>query len=113
MAADLLALEWSVLRILSGEKNLHDADAVVSALKIRGSEMQQRVAQLQIDALGPRALRVFRQHDRSAEVIEGTPLWPAYVPGRLGQFLYARAATLYGGTLEVQKNIIARRAFGL
>jgi len=35
------------------------------------------------------------------------------VPGRLGQFLYARAATLYGGTLEVQKNIIARRAFGL
>ncbi len=110
---DLLALEWSVLRILAGEKNQHDADAVVSALKIRGSEMQQRVAELQIDALGPRALRVFRQHDRSAEVIEGTPLWPAYVPGRLGQFLYARAATLYGGTREVQKNIIARRVFGL
>lgn len=113
VAADLLALEWSVLRILSGEKNGYDADAVVSALKIRGSEMQQRVAQLQIDALGPRALRVFAQHDRSAEVIDGTPLWPAYVPGRLGQFLYARAATLYGGTREVQKNIIARRAFGL
>jgi alkylation response protein AidB-like acyl-CoA dehydrogenase len=111
--ADLLALEWSVLRILAGEKNVHDADAVVSALKIRGSEMQQRVAELQIDALGPRALRVFGQQDRSAEVIDGTPLWPAYVPGRLGQFLYARAATLYGGTREVQKNIIARRAFGL
>lgn len=111
--ADLLALEWSVLRILAGEKNLHDADAVVSALKIRGSEMQQRVAELQLDALGPRALRVFDQQDRSAEVIEGTPLWPSYVPGRLGQFLYARAATLYGGTREVQKNIIARRAFGL
>lgn len=111
--ADLLALEWSVLRILAGEKGQHDPDAVVSALKIRGSEMQQRVAQLQIDALGPRALRVFRQGDCSAEVIEGTPLWPAYVPGRLGQFLYARAATLYGGTREVQKNIIARRAFGL
>lgn len=111
--ADLLALEWSVLRILAGEKNVHDADAVVSALKIRGSEMQQRVAELQIDALGPRALRVFGQQDRSAEVIDGTPLWPAYVPGRLGQFLYARAATLYGGTREVQKNIIARRAFGM
>lgn len=111
--ADLLALEWSVLRILAGEKNLHDADAVVSALKIRGAEMQQRVAALQLDALGPRALRVFAQGDRSAEVIEGTSLWPAYVPGRLGQFLYARAATLYGGTREIQKNIIARRAFGL
>ena len=69
--------------------------------------------ELQIDALGPRALRVFGPLDRSTEVIEGTSLWPAYVPGRLGQFLYARAATLYGGTREVQKNIIARRAFGL
>ena len=113
VAADLLALEWSVLRILTEEENPQDMDAVVSALKIRGSEMQQRVAELQIDALGPRALRVFGPLDRSSEVIEGTPLWPAYVPGRLGQFLYVRAATLYGGTREVQKNIIARRAFGL
>jgi len=40
--ADLLALEWSVLRILAQEKNKYDLNAVVSALKIRGSEMQQR-----------------------------------------------------------------------
>jgi alkylation response protein AidB-like acyl-CoA dehydrogenase len=110
--ADLLALEWSVLRILCDERNAHDAVAVVSALKIRGSEMQQRVAQLQIDALGPRALRTF-PHDDYGAGLEGTPLWPDYVRGRIAQFLYLRAATIYGGAREIQKNIIAKRAFGL
>jgi alkylation response protein AidB-like acyl-CoA dehydrogenase len=110
--ADLLALEWSVLRILCDEQNAHDADAVVSALKIRGSEMQQRVAQLQIDALGPRALRAF-PHDDHGATMDGTPLWPDYVHGRTAQFLHLRAATIYGGAREIQKNIIAKRAFGL
>jgi alkylation response protein AidB-like acyl-CoA dehydrogenase len=111
--ADLLALEWSVLRILCEENNIHDGGAVVSALKIRGSEMQQRIAQLQVDALGPRALRAFQHGDHNAAVLDGTPLWPAYVPGRTAQFLHLRAATLYGGAREIQKNIIAKRAFGL
>ena len=111
--ADLLALQWSVLRILAGERNMHDADAVVSALKIRGSEMQQRVTRLQIDALGPRALRAFGHGAHTAEVLHGTDDWPAYVPGRVSQFLYQRAATIYGGSREIQKNIIAKRAFGL
>jgi alkylation response protein AidB-like acyl-CoA dehydrogenase len=109
--ADLLALEWSVLRILSEERNAHDAGAVVSALKIRGSEMQQRVAQLQIDALGPRALRAFEHGDPNTA--DGTPLWPSYVFGRTAQFLHLRASTIYGGAREIQKNIIAKRAFGL
>jgi alkylation response protein AidB-like acyl-CoA dehydrogenase len=110
--ADLLALEWSVLRILCDENNAHDAGAVVSALKIRGSELQQRIAQLQVDALGPRALRTF-PHEAPDTAVDATPLWPYYVRGRTGQFLHLRAATLYGGTREIQKNIIARRAFGL
>jgi alkylation response protein AidB-like acyl-CoA dehydrogenase len=110
--ADLLALEWSVLRILCDENNAHDAGAVVSALKIRGAELQQRIAQLQIDALGPRALRTF-PHEAPDAAVDATPLWPYYVRGRTAQFLHLRAATLYGGTREIQKNIIARRAFGL
>ena len=110
--ADLLALEWSVLRILCDEHNVHDPVAVVSALKIRGSEMQQRVAQLQIDALGPRALRTFPHYELAA-ALDVTPLWPSYVRGRTAQFLHLRAATIYGGSREIQKNIIAKRAFGL
>lgn len=110
---DLLALEWSVLRILSEEKNVHNADAVVSALKIRGSEMQQRVTELQLEALGPRALRFYAHADKDAESIAGSAEWPPYVPGRTAQFLITRASTIYGGAREIQKNIIAKLAFGL
>jgi alkylation response protein AidB-like acyl-CoA dehydrogenase len=111
--ADLLSLEWSVLRILAGEKPLHNADAIVSALKIRGSEMQQRVTELQIDALGPRALRLYRHGDYSPGVMDGTDIWPAYVPGRVALYLFERASTIFGGAREVQKNIVAKLAFGL
>jgi alkylation response protein AidB-like acyl-CoA dehydrogenase len=111
--ADLLALEWSVLRILAGEKSSDNADAVVSALKIRGSEMQQRVTELQIDALGPRALRFYPHGDYSKAVMEGTDYWPLYVPGRIALYLFERASTIFGGAREVQKNIVAKLAFGL
>jgi alkylation response protein AidB-like acyl-CoA dehydrogenase len=105
---DLLALEWSVLRILADEHSEQNADAIVSALKIRGSEMQQRVTELQFDALGLRGLRAFEHGD-----VDTGPLWPDHVPGRSAQFLHLRAATIYGGAREVQKNIIAKLAFGL
>lgn len=108
---DLLALEWSVLRILTEENNRHNSDAVVSALKVRGSLMQQRVTELQVDALGPRALR-FYEHEEQDDP-ETAMLWPAYVPGRTANYLISRASTIYGGSLEVQKNIIAKLAFGL
>jgi hypothetical protein len=39
--------------------------------------------------------------------------WPGYVAGRTTGYLIGRAATIYGGAREVQKNIIARLAFGL
>jgi alkylation response protein AidB-like acyl-CoA dehydrogenase len=111
--ADLHALEWSVLRILSGERTEHNNIAVVSTLKIMGSEMQQRVTELQADALGARALRCFPNGEFGTEVMEGTEHWPADVPGRTAQYLFTRAATIYGGAREVQKNIIAKLAFGL
>jgi alkylation response protein AidB-like acyl-CoA dehydrogenase len=51
--------------------------------------------------------------ENTAEFLSGTPEWPAHVPGRTAQFLYLRAATIFGGSREIQKNIIAKRAFGL
>jgi alkylation response protein AidB-like acyl-CoA dehydrogenase len=110
--ADLLALEWSVLRILAQEKNKYDLNAVVSALKIRGSEMQQRVTELQIDALGPLALRHFERRDATIDDPTWMPGWPELAIGASSLFLFERAATIYGGAREVQKNIIAKLAIG-
>jgi alkylation response protein AidB-like acyl-CoA dehydrogenase len=111
--ADLHALEYSVLRILSHEKNRHNADAVVSALKIRGSQMQQRVTELQLDALGLRALRAWSHGEGETVAGDAARRWPEHVPGRAAQMLIARASTIYGGALQIQKNIIAKLAFGL
>ena len=110
--ADLMALEWSVLRILAEEKSERNLDAVVSALKISGSEMQQRVTQLQMDALGPRVMR-FDDHSGAHGDLTVDESWPDYVGGRTSGYLIARASTIYGGAREVQKNIIAKLAFGL
>lgn len=113
--ADILGLEWSVLRILAQEEQRVNLDAVVSTLKVRGSELQQRVTELQVDALGPRALRFFHHEPVDADEHSGEwdGLWPDYVPGRSNMYFFQRAATIYGGAKEVQKNIIAKLAFGL
>lgn len=111
---DILALEWSVLRLLANEKNPYDQTAIASALKIRGSELQQRVTELQTDLLGARALRNIRWIDDPL-IGDATQAqaWPGYVPGRISTTLHTRAVTIYGGAKEVQKNIIAKLAFGL
>ncbi|MFL6625883.1 MAG: acyl-CoA dehydrogenase family protein [Vitreoscilla sp.] len=111
--ADVLALEFSVLRVLSHERGRHDLDAVVSALKLRGSALQQRVTDLQFDALGAHALRFWPHGDDEVPAADEAARWPAFVPGRTAGALFARASTIYGGSQEIQKNIIAKLAFGL
>ncbi|MOA50075.1 hypothetical protein D3C78_1730480 [compost metagenome] len=87
---------------------------MVSTLKVRGSELQQRVTELQVDAMGPRALRFF-DHDTLAgsALSEWDDFWPERMHGRTNMYFFQRASTIYGGAREVQKNIIAKLAFGL
>lgn len=108
--ADLLALEWSVLRVLAHEDTGFPESAAASVLKIRGSELQQEVTLLQVDALGAKSVRYF---DASPVAPPPNDIWPDYVPGRTAVALISRAATIYGGTKQVQKNILAKLAFGL
>jgi alkylation response protein AidB-like acyl-CoA dehydrogenase len=110
LEAETTALEWSVLRILADEQTAYDATAVASVLKVAGSKLQQAITELQVDLLGPRAARFYPVEikDRVPD-----PLWGNHVPGRTGTALGTRAATIFGGTLQVQKNIIAKLAFGL
>ena len=80
-------------------------------LKICGSELQQAVSQLAVDALARRGLpfSVDALHSNAAE--------PAQVPegasGMLREFFYLRATTIYGGSNEIQRNILAKAALDL
>ena len=108
--AELLALEWSVLRVLAHEQGDFADAAAASVLKIRGSELQQEITMLQVDALGAKSLRYY---EPSPQAPTPTATWPDYVPGRTNIALITRAATIYGGSKQVQKNILAKLAFGL
>ena len=85
--------------------------AEASAMKLRGSELQQDIAETMLDALGLAGI-VFDPQDVKGEgraPAEG----PFDAPGIIRDHLHGRAATIYGGSNEVQRNIIAKFALGL
>ena len=77
---------------------------VGSMLKIRGSELIQKLGALQVEALGPYGALVY-PHDAGGNAM---PPGPAIGHGVLADFMYRRATTIYGGANEVQRTIIAR-----
>ncbi|HEY6380048.1 MAG TPA: acyl-CoA dehydrogenase family protein [Candidatus Dormibacteraeota bacterium] len=70
-----------------------------SLTKLWWSEMEARIAELAIDVLGPRGELLPGSRDAEGE-------W-------FNEYLYARAAMIYAGTSEIQKNILAQRVLGL
>ncbi|MEO5641396.1 MAG: acyl-CoA dehydrogenase family protein [Sphingomicrobium sp.] len=113
--AELTALEWSVLRTLAGEEFGYHPTAVASVLKVAGSKLQQAISELQVDLIGAKSMRYYPvgSEERLPDPHWAVDAWPEHVPGRTGTALGLRASTIYGGTLQVQKNIIAKLAFGL
>jgi alkylation response protein AidB-like acyl-CoA dehydrogenase len=102
---ELDALEFAVYRAL-GDKS--GTSAVSAILKLRGSELEQKVTSLIIEALGTRALRHWQ--DPSAEdALSNVILDPDDEPGAMGTHLFLRAATIYSGSNEIQRNIIAKQ----
>ena len=68
-----------------------------------------RFAQLDIEL---HALR-YLDGDINPEAELASLMWPDYVPGRIHASLHSRAYTIYGGSMQVQKGIIAKAASGL
>lgn len=110
LEAEVMALEWSVMRELCREEFKYNSTAAASTLKIAGSRLQQTINEFQVDMIGVRAMRKF-----PFEVADRTeaPLWPDYTENATPRALVMRAATIYGGTLQIQKGIISKLAFDL
>ncbi len=82
-----------------------------AALKLRGTELQQGILQTGIDVLGRHGL--VYQHEALNAGWNGEMIGPESSADVIYEHLYRRAATIYGGSSEVQKNIIAKGALGL
>jgi alkylation response protein AidB-like acyl-CoA dehydrogenase len=98
---ELTALDYTELRVLAAEIAGRRPTWEASMLKLVGSEVKQKLTALRLDAAGDYAM------------VFGASLFaPPYADGALGDHLYSRAATIYGGTNEVQRTIIAKHLLG-
>ncbi len=100
----LRALEMANLRTLAAAQLGRAPGPESSLLKLVGTEIQQETTELAMDAMGHDALGWI---DSPAEAL---PEWESSVAS---QYNYLRAATIYGGSNEVQRNIIAKHILGL
>jgi len=104
---EMLALEMTNVRLLvRGEAD--DAMAAASMMKLRGSEVMQKLTELTVDALGFVGMPYAGRDDGSHQ----SPGAPAYADGRIEDYLFRRAATIYAGSSETQRNILAKTIFG-
>lgn len=102
----LRALEITELRVLSHYTEEAGFDgAMASMLKIEGSEICQQLTELLLDIGGRYSLPY---EGRTAH----TGMGPAHRHGLMGDHLFNRVATIYGGSNEIQKNIIAKDRLG-
>ena len=108
---DVIALEMLVLRVLSAMKSGKNPLDIAGLLKIKGSEIQQRYSELMMLAAGPYALPYIQeameagyQGDYPGDVLGNAPLAATY--------FNMRKTTIYGGSNEVQRNIVAQTVLG-
>jgi alkylation response protein AidB-like acyl-CoA dehydrogenase len=106
LEVDIVALEMMVLRVLSAERGGRKSLDIAGLLKIRGSEIQQRYTELMMLAAGPFA-RPFI-HEAMEAGWQGDWVGAAHCAPLASTYFNTRKTTIYGGSNEVQRNIVAQ-----
>ena len=104
---DLTALEFTELRTLAGESSGKGPGPESSILKIKGTEIQQRLQELALEAAGHYGAPFLRDLGHNANI------GPSYADGVAGDYFNGRKTSIYGGSNEIQRNIIAKMVLGL
>jgi alkylation response protein AidB-like acyl-CoA dehydrogenase len=100
---DVLALELTQMRVASGSKG-GKPNPASSVLKLRGSQLQQIATELLVEVAGPDAL----PFEAGNEIAS-----PSWAQGSAPHYLNYRKTSIYGGSNEVQRTIIASTILGL
>ena len=119
LEVDVVALEILVLRVLAAEKSGKQSLDIAGLLKIRGSEIQQRYSELMMLAAGPFAIPLIReameagwQGDATAGVLGNFPGGVVGNAPLASIYFNMRKTTIYGGSNEVQRNIVSQVVLG-
>ena len=107
---NLSSLEFTELRLLSALENGAHPGAESSILKIRGTEIQQELTELFVEAAGEYALIYPGPHGHGDNA---KPAGPEFAAQSVSKYLNMRKTSIYGGSNEIQKNIISKHVLGV
>ena len=110
LEVDVVALEMLVLRVLAAETAGKQSLDIAGLLKIRGSEIQQRYSELMMLAAGPYALPLIREAMEAGW--QGDAVGALWCAPLASTYFNMRKTTIYGGSNEVQRNIVSQVVLG-
>ena len=107
------ALELTQMRVIAGRGRVPKGqpDPLSSVLKIKGSELQQTTTELLMDVVGPYALP--REPDDEGALRNEPPIGPEWAGPIAPTYFNTRKVSIYGGSNEIQRRIIAKAILGL
>ena len=108
---DLTSLDYTNLRNLARDDAGRGPGPESSILKIKGTEIEQTINALLVEALGYYGAP--HEMDMLAPERNEPPIGPDHGVGLLPEHLLRRASSIYGGSNEIQKNIIAKMVLEL
>jgi alkylation response protein AidB-like acyl-CoA dehydrogenase len=108
---ELKALEMTQLRVVSDERKMTKGrqNPASSILKLKGSVIQQQLTELLMEVVGPYVMPYQRDFEGNNEPIVG----PEYATEAAPMYFNYRKVSIYGGSNEIQRNIIAKAILGL
>jgi alkylation response protein AidB-like acyl-CoA dehydrogenase len=106
---ELRALELTQLRVVAADTQGGGANGAASILKIKGTELQQRMTELMLELAGPTGLTLPDHHHDAAEDDDAD----SWINTAAPFYFTMRKVSIFGGSNEVQKNIIAKTVLGL
>ncbi|RBP16464.1 pimeloyl-CoA dehydrogenase large subunit [Roseiarcus fermentans] len=106
---DLKALEMTQMRVISNQRRDGKPDPASSVLKIKGSEIQQATTELLMEVVGPYVL----PYEDPEALTNEPPAGPDWAGPAAANYFNTRKVTIYGGSNEIQRGIIAKAILGL
>jgi len=113
LEVDITALELTQLRVVSAHDKAREGkpDPLSSVLKVKGTELLQATSELVMDVGGPLSMPDWALE---LEALSNEPeLGPSWATDATRSYLMLRAASIYGGTNEIMKNIVSKAVLGL
>jgi pimeloyl-CoA dehydrogenase large subunit len=117
LEVELKALEMTQLRVVAADRKREKGkpDPYSSILKIKGSEIQQSITELVVEVVGPYALPqvTYGGEDEEEEGSNEPPIGPDYAGVAAPSYFNNRKLSIFGGSNEIQRNILAKAILGL